>query len=48
MADRVPKFVGNIYEDDAFSTVTLYVPASALEAYKTAPEWKDLGQILPL
>lgn len=27
---------------------TLYVPASALAAYKTADPWKDFGTILPL
>ena len=39
--------------DYAFSEVptseaTLYVPASALEAYKAADKWKDFGTILPI
>ncbi|MBQ8387019.1 MAG: leucine-rich repeat domain-containing protein [Paludibacteraceae bacterium] len=35
-------FDGNIH------LATLYVPAESVEAYKTAAQWKDFGQILPI
>ena len=35
-------FGGNIH------LATLYVPAESVEAYKTAAQWKEFGQILPI
>ena len=40
--------VEDVFKDVPQSEATLYVPASALEAYKTAYPWKDFGTILPI
>ena len=33
---------------DMYDRATLYVPEEAIEAYKTAPEWKEFKKILPI
>ena len=33
---------------DMYERATLYVPEEAIEAYKTAPEWKEFKKILPI
>ena len=33
---------------DMYDRATLYVPEEAIEAYKTAPEWKNFKNILPI
>ena len=33
---------------DMYERATLYVPEEAIEAYKTAPEWKNFKNILPI
>lgn len=49
LAENVPEmgssvFGGSVPQGEA----TLYVPESALEAYKAAEQWKDFGRILPI
>ena len=45
-AEELPTLGGTIF---AYTpTVTLYVPASALEAYKAAEQWKEFRTILPI
>lgn len=34
------------FEENAYATVTLHVPDSAIEAYKSAPYWKDFATIV--
>ena len=47
-AEELPEFGWGIFEYVWTSEATLYVPASALEAYKAAYPWKEFGTILPL
>jgi len=37
-----------VFENVSQSSATFYVPASALEYYKSAMGWKDFGKILPI
>lgn len=37
-----------VFYDTLIENATLYVPASAVDAYKNAPQWKNFGQILPI
>ena len=46
-AKEVPKLGDSVFEFVPQSEATLYVPASALEAYKAAVELKNFGTILP-
>ena len=43
-----PALSGSVFLFTPIADATLYVPAESLEAYKTATEWKDFGQILPI
>ena len=43
-----PKTSGSAFEDYMYDRATLYVPEEAIEAYKTAPEWKNFKNILPI
>ena len=47
-AENVPRLGSDVFSDVPQSEATLYVPASALEAYKAADQWKDFGTILPI
>ena len=43
-----PALIGSVFLFTPIADATLYVPAESIEAYKTATEWKDFGQILPI
>ena len=43
-----PALSGSVFLSTPIADATLYVPAESIEAYKTATEWKDFGQILPI
>ena len=47
-AENVPELGDGVFTDVQTSKVTLYVPASALEAYGEADQWEDFGTILPI
>ena len=47
-ASSVPQLGERVFESVPVSTATLYVPAESVEAYKTADQWKEFGQILPI
>ena len=47
-AEDVPELGWDVFRDVPQSEATLYVPASALEAYKAADQWKEFGTILPI
>ncbi len=42
---NLPTLGEDILLDDILSKITLYVPLSAYELYKTADQWKDVGSI---
>ena len=46
--DVPPETSGSAFEDYMYDRATLYVPEEAIEAYKTAPEWKNFKNILPI
>lgn len=48
MAASVPTANVNTFYTMTLSDATLYVPASAVNAYKAANYWKDFGTILPI
>ena len=43
-----PALSGSVFLSTPIADATLYVPAESLEAYKSADQWKDFGQILPI
>ncbi len=43
-----PETSGGAFDDYMYTKATLYVPEEAIEAYKTAPEWKEFKKILPI
>ena len=43
-----PETSGGAFDDYMYTKATLYVPKEAIEAYKTAPEWKNFKNILPI
>ena len=47
-AKEVAKLGSSVFYNVPRDEATLYVPASALEAYKAADQWKDFGTILPI
>ena len=47
-AENVPQLGERTLPRRGLESATLYVPASALEAYKAAEGWKDFGTILPI
>lgn len=48
LAENVPSTGSDTFSGVPQSEVTLYVPASSLDAYKNAEQWKDFGTILPI
>ena len=38
----------DVFFNASVANATLYVPAESVEAYKTADQWKEFGQILPI
>lgn len=48
LAENVPAMGNNVFEEASQSTAVLYVPYSSREAYKTADQWKEFGEILPV
>lgn len=47
-AENVPQLGSNVFKYVPLTKVTLYVPFSALEAYKAAYYWRDFGKILSI
>jgi hypothetical protein len=47
MAENVPTTGTGVFSNVPISSATLYVPASALNAYKAANQWKEFGTIRP-
>ena len=47
-AKNVPTTSRNAFENSYLDYVTLYVPASSIDAYKSTAPWKSASQILPL
>jgi hypothetical protein len=48
LTKSVPTTGSYIFEDVPQKSATLYVPTSALNAYKTASQWKEFGKILDI
>ena len=48
LAEEVPNTGSSCFLDVPQISATLYVPAIAVDAYKTADQWKDFGTILPI
>jgi len=46
LAEDVPDMGSNVFGLSPKSTATLYVPATSIEAYKTASQWKEFGKIV--
>ena len=44
-AEEVPSTIYNAFDDSNIKNATLYVPASAIEAYKTTEPWSYFGTI---
>ena len=44
-AEEVPSSYYSAFDDSNIENATLYVPASAIEAYKTTEPWSDFGTI---
>ena len=47
-AENVPELGDYAFSNCVLQSATLYVPASALEEYKAAGQWKDFSKILPI
>lgn len=47
-AESVPTTGNSVFSESPQSSSTLYVPASSVDAYKTAAQWKNFGTILPI
>ena len=47
-ASSVPKTKNYTFHNVKQNTATLYVPSSAIDAYKMASQWKNFGRILPI
>ena len=48
LATNVPTTELGAFNNVPQSTATLYVPASSVDAYKAASQWKNFGTILPI
>jgi hypothetical protein len=46
LAEDVPNTGSNVFRNVPQSTVTLYVPETSVNAYKTASQWKEFGNIV--
>ncbi len=47
-AEQVPEMGKDVFIDSNYKKATLHVPANAVEAYKSAEQWKDFGNIVAL
>ena len=47
-AQNVPTTGSNCFSGITLNSATLYVPASSIELYKSADQWKNFGTILPI
>ena len=47
-AEQVPETSKDVFVDSNYKSATLHVPANAVEAYKSAEQWKDFGSIVAL
>lgn len=47
-ADSVPQLGIDVFKDVPTATATLYVPEGSIDLYKTAEQWEEFGQILPI
>jgi hypothetical protein len=47
-AENLPSTDANAFNDSYIEYVTLHVPESSLEAYKTTAPWSGFGEIVPL
>jgi hypothetical protein len=47
-AKQVPEMGEDVFIDSNYKNATLHVPANAVEAYKSAEQWKDFGNIVAL
>ena len=47
-AEQVPELGKDVFLFSNYTYATLHVPATSLEAYKAANEWKDFGNIVAL
>ena len=47
-AEQVPEMGKDVFVDSNYKNATLHVPANAVEAYKSAEQWKDFGSIVAL
>lgn len=47
-AEQVPEMGKDIFVDSNYRNATLHVPASSVEAYRNAEQWKDFGNIVAL
>lgn len=47
-AEQVPELGKDVFVDSNYKNATLHVPANAVEAYKSADQWKDFGNIVAL
>ena len=47
-AEQVPEIGKDVFLFSNYTYATLHVPATSLEAYKAANEWKDFGNIVAL
>ena len=48
MSDGQEEYMTSVFCRVPLADATLYIPAESLEAYKSANQWKDFGQILPI
>ena len=47
-AEQVPEMGKDVFVDSNYKNATLHVPASSVEAYRNAEQWKDFGNIVAL
>ncbi len=48
ISEHVPTTESDVFLDSSIGSATLYVPASSIELYKSADQWKNFGTILPI
>ena len=46
LAENVPNTGSNVFRNVPQSTATLYVPEASVDAYKSADQWKEFGNIV--
>lgn len=47
-AEQVPEMGKDVFVDSNYKNATLHVPAASIEAYRSAEQWKDFGNIVAL